>query len=456
MVKNGQLEIINAGWSMHDEACPIYEDMINNMMIGHDWVLETFGVKPRIGWQIDPFGHSNTNARLFAEMGFDAWFFARIDYQDKNKRMNDKELEWVWRPNSDSLGDDVQIFTHTLYRHYSSPQYMNFDVLDNDAPWINNAHSEDFNAPDEAAKLIAQIEERAQHYLTDDILMLFGDDFRYMNAFQNYQNMDAMIEYMNANHGDKYHLRYSTPSDYVDAVAKHNVTWPTKYDDMFPYSDNPDAYWTGYFSSRANDKGYIRRASSNFHASNQLYAEKVLDQSLDDKSLEEILAAKYQMLDDLGINQHHDAVTGTGKQAVANDYAHRLFTGMKQNNAQYGKLINEKVKKMTGQESTKNWELCFRTNSTYMDCPIANYADEKEYTMSVAVHNPSNVELSVAEIQVPHGNYSVQAFNTTSQSWVKPDASLVFYLDNVENDQAVVAFRILVDWPTAPRDFSLI
>jgi hypothetical protein len=34
LIKNGQLEIINAGWSMHDEACPIYEDMIDNMMKG--------------------------------------------------------------------------------------------------------------------------------------------------------------------------------------------------------------------------------------------------------------------------------------------------------------------------------------------------------------------------------------------------------------------------------------
>ena len=51
-----------------------------------------------------------------------------------------------------------------------------------------------------------RLEERAAHYLTDDVFMLFGDDFRYMNAFQNYQNMDAMIEYMNANFGDKYVL----------------------------------------------------------------------------------------------------------------------------------------------------------------------------------------------------------------------------------------------------------
>jgi len=35
---------------MHDEAAPHYEDMINNMMVGHEFVLKEFGVKPRVGW----------------------------------------------------------------------------------------------------------------------------------------------------------------------------------------------------------------------------------------------------------------------------------------------------------------------------------------------------------------------------------------------------------------------
>ena len=38
LVSNGQLEFINGGWSMHDEACPIYDDMINNMQLGHDFI----------------------------------------------------------------------------------------------------------------------------------------------------------------------------------------------------------------------------------------------------------------------------------------------------------------------------------------------------------------------------------------------------------------------------------
>jgi hypothetical protein len=50
LVSQGRLEILNAGWSMHDEACPHYEDMINNMQMGHQFALKEFGVAPRIGW----------------------------------------------------------------------------------------------------------------------------------------------------------------------------------------------------------------------------------------------------------------------------------------------------------------------------------------------------------------------------------------------------------------------
>lgn len=172
---------------MHDEACPIYEDMIENMMMGHNFITQNFGVKPRIGWQIDPFGHSNTNARFFAEMGFDAWFFSRIDYQDKNKRMNDLEMEWVWRPNSQSLGNETQIFTHFTYEQYQPPPGFNFDPIDGgQSLWINNENSKDFNAAEQAKTLMDYLDVRAQHYLTDELFVLFGSDFQYQDASWNY------------------------------------------------------------------------------------------------------------------------------------------------------------------------------------------------------------------------------------------------------------------------------
>jgi alpha-mannosidase len=72
LVRDGRLEFANGGWSATDEACPNYEDMINNMIIGHTFLMKEFGVKPRTGWHVDSFGHSSANARLFADFGFEA------------------------------------------------------------------------------------------------------------------------------------------------------------------------------------------------------------------------------------------------------------------------------------------------------------------------------------------------------------------------------------------------
>jgi alpha-mannosidase len=83
---------------MHDEACPTYEDMLVNMMHGHHFIQKTFNIRPRIGWQLEAYGHSSTSARLFAELGFDAMFFSRGDIDDKSRMMDDKEMEFIWRP----------------------------------------------------------------------------------------------------------------------------------------------------------------------------------------------------------------------------------------------------------------------------------------------------------------------------------------------------------------------
>ena len=108
---------------------------------------------------------------------------------------------------------------------------------------------------------------------------------------------------------------------------------------MFPYSFGNTDWWTGYFTSRANSKGYIRRTSSNLHSSSILYSQKMLDQAASDQEIHSYMAADYVMRDTMGILQHHDAVTGTAKQAVANDYNRRLYEAMDFNNKHYNKLV---------------------------------------------------------------------------------------------------------------------
>ena len=58
LVKSGQLQFINGGWSMHDEACTHYVSMIENTAFGHRFLKEELDYLPTVGWQIDPFGHS--------------------------------------------------------------------------------------------------------------------------------------------------------------------------------------------------------------------------------------------------------------------------------------------------------------------------------------------------------------------------------------------------------------
>ena len=63
------------------------------MKIGHNFLNKPLGYRPTIGWHIDTFGHQLAIPALFAQMGFNAWFFGRIDYQDKRRIMQDRELE---------------------------------------------------------------------------------------------------------------------------------------------------------------------------------------------------------------------------------------------------------------------------------------------------------------------------------------------------------------------------
>jgi hypothetical protein len=159
------------------------------------------------------------------------------------------------------------------------------------------------------------------------------------------------------------------------------------------------------------------------------------------------------MQNELGVNQHHDAVTGTGKQKVANDYALRLFKGMKQNNVEYGKLIKEKASKHLSLEALGEVSQCFATNSTYLDCPIAEYTQEEGYTMTVFVHNPSPVDLESVRIAVPNGNFKVNhlefdGMDQITTPLLPPNATVTCHTDHIENGQDIKSCFLDAKIPT--------
>ena len=73
------MELIHGGLVSNDEACPNYSDVIRNFEMGHAFLKDTFGIKPKIGWQLDPFGHSAAMAELLAELGLETMVFSRMN-----------------------------------------------------------------------------------------------------------------------------------------------------------------------------------------------------------------------------------------------------------------------------------------------------------------------------------------------------------------------------------------
>ncbi|KAK3275455.1 hypothetical protein CYMTET_16415, partial [Cymbomonas tetramitiformis] len=343
LVVNGQLEFINGGWCMSDEAAPFYVDMVDQQTLGHLFLKEHFGEKaaPRAGWQIDPFGHSNFMATAYALMGMDSWFFGRIDYQDRAKRENQTTLEMVMHPSA-SLGSSVDIFTGVT-RGYGFPSGFCWEHNQDD-PICDDPRMEEINVKSRVDDFVSAALEQAEHYANKDgnIMFTMGEDFCYENAFPWFVNMDKLIHYVNLD--GRVNAFYSTPSMYTDAKHAANVTWTTKTDDWFPYCDGSATYdpstaridtndghaqWTGYFTSRAALKRNVRAASSLLQSCRQLGLLQHAHASKDAWCPPpfEAAVAGSSLWEGLGLAQHHDAVSGTSKQHVADDYAVHLQRG---------------------------------------------------------------------------------------------------------------------------------
>ncbi|KAF8754034.1 hypothetical protein HU200_011531 [Digitaria exilis] len=81
-----------------------------------------------VGWlkTVDQYYLGSNNS---IQLGFDSVHFARIDYQDREKRKSDKALEVVWR-GSRTFGSSSQIFANVFPVNYSPPEGFHFEVLD--------------------------------------------------------------------------------------------------------------------------------------------------------------------------------------------------------------------------------------------------------------------------------------------------------------------------------------
>ncbi|KAJ6837233.1 putative alpha-mannosidase isoform X1 [Iris pallida] len=367
LVNSGQLEFINGGMCMHDEAAPHYIDMIDQTTLGHRFIKQEFGQIPRIGWQIDPFGHAAVQAYLLgAEVGFDALYFSRIDYQDREKRKDLKTLEVIWR-GSKTLGSSADIFTGIFPKNYEPPPGNFYFEINDDSPVIqDDPLLFDYNVEERVNDFVAAAVSQANVTRTNHIMFTMGTDFKYQYAKSWFRQLDKFIHYVNRD--GRVNVLYSTPSIYTDAKYKASESWPLKTDDFFPYADRANGYWTGYFTSRPAFKGYVRLMSAYYLAARQL--EFFKGRSSAGPTTD-------SLADALAIAQHHDAVSGTEKQHVADDYAKRLYKGY----VEAESLVKSSLACLTESASNSG---CKNPKTKFEQCPLLN----------VSYCPPSEVDLS--------------------------------------------------------------
>eukprot|EP00002_Diphylleia_rotans_P015223 TRINITY_DN2949_c0_g1_i3.p1 TRINITY_DN2949_c0_g1~~TRINITY_DN2949_c0_g1_i3.p1 ORF type:complete len:804 (+),score=157.64 TRINITY_DN2949_c0_g1_i3:64-2475(+) len=335
LVDSGQFEFILGGMCMHDEATTHYDGIINQLSLGHKFLMDTFGVVPKVGWHIDPFGASSSLPWLYHDIGFEGHIINRIDYRLKNSFMQNKSMEFNWR-GARSHGDKKDMFTHVMDNHYCTPEgfswehgvTQNLPHGDGDAPIIIKPPSQmtQPNVEQRAAQFLQMARTRAAYYKTANILIPFGCDFTYQNARMVFKNLDLLMDYINEN-SERLNakVQYSTLSDYMAAVKRDGANWPLWQQDFFPYADNSASYWTGYFTSLPALKGYGRVSESVLHNAEMMMQMAIIERSLD----EDAQSSKLSLLRDAtAVLQHHDGITGTERKVVAEDYTNRLSIGL--------------------------------------------------------------------------------------------------------------------------------
>ena len=49
-IQKGRWEFFNGGWVATDEACPSFRDLLENIIVGHEFLWNEFKVRPKIAW----------------------------------------------------------------------------------------------------------------------------------------------------------------------------------------------------------------------------------------------------------------------------------------------------------------------------------------------------------------------------------------------------------------------
>ncbi|XP_043463194.1 alpha-mannosidase 2 isoform X2 [Leptopilina heterotoma] len=374
LIKEGRLEVTTGGWVMSDEATSHIYAMLDQLIEGHQWLKTNLDIMPESGWAVDPFGHGGTIPYFLKASGLTGTVIQRIHYAWKQWFAKKQFGDFIWRQPWDQDGM-ADILTHNqpfdIYniKHSCGPHphvCLNFDFRKIRGEYTEySVRAVDItsnNVKAMAEMLIEQYSKTGSLFPHNVVLMPLGDDFRYDYAIewdQQYTNYKILIDYINNNNEYNAQVVFGTPKDYFQEIKKRMKHFPSLKGDFFVYSDifseGRPAYWSGYFTTRPYMKILDRELESNLRSAEILYtiALNTAKQKEKDGRELKLYEAWFEKLvkarRNLGLFQHHDAITGTSKSFVMKDYALKLFESI----TDMTNLQSFAIQSLAASESTK-------------------------------------------------------------------------------------------------------
>lgn len=311
-------------------------------------------MKPNSGWAIDPFGHSPSMTYLLKGAGLRNMVIQRVHYAVKKHFARQQTLEFLWRQSWDtSSRSDITCHMMPFYSydvpHTCGPNpaiccQFDFQRLPGRriyCPWkIPPKPITDQNIQERALLLLDQYRQKSRLFRSPVLLVPLGDDFRYVESSEwdvQFTNYQKLFDYFNQHPELHIKARFGTLADYFEALHRRlsstSATLPALRGDFFSYADRDDHYWTGYFTSRPFYKRLDRTLEALLRGTEILFSLMLAEMRRlrsDGRLVEDFPAREhFQRLTvarrNLALFQHHDAVTGTGRDHVVVDYGTRLF-----------------------------------------------------------------------------------------------------------------------------------
>eukprot|EP00943_MAST-04B_sp_MAST-4B-sp1_P008064 g8064.t1 len=360
LVINKQVEFVCGGWVMHDEAVSHYQADIDQMTIGHEFIIETFGKNyvPRTCWHIDPFGSVGSNAALYGKMSFNAFGTNRIPDNVKTLWENNRELDFIWEGTNSGIESD-KLFTHVMDSYgYCPPNIPRNAFMWDDYNYWSKTGDGKGPEPQVNESNVLEFAQNITHWfkkqgkwrrVQEIMLWPYGCDLEQHNATLNMKQMDYIINYINKN-PNKFGLtvQYATLTEYFDALnAIKTVEWPERgigtnlsflplgTVSQYPgfYNESTEmSWWSGFFTSRPILKRKARVASSFLVTAERLYIQSLFF-NLGNSS--RIIVPGNNLPDGImnlrravAVVQHHDAIPGTCRPEVIEVYLNDINVAM--------------------------------------------------------------------------------------------------------------------------------